>query len=319
MASVEKYDCIIIGAGAAGLTAALYATRRTLKVIVITKDLGGQASLAGTVENYPGLGKENGLEMMEKFKKQAEDYGAEIIFKEVEEIEKTKDQFTVKTREEEFIGKTIILAFGLTPKDLGVPGESELKNKGVSYCATCDGPLFKGKTVAVVGGGSSALDAAELLTKIAKKVYIIHRKDAFTGENVVINKLKESANIEILLNTEITEIKGDKKVESINITNSQTNEEDKIECDGVFVEVGYIAKTAIVKDLVERNERKQIKISRDCETSCPGVFAAGDVTDITYKQIVISAGEGAKAALQAYKYLQQKSGNRVGVDWGKST
>lgn len=319
MASVKKYDCIIIGAGAAGLTAALYAVRRTLKTIVITKDLGGQASLAGTVENYPGLGEENGLKIMEQFKEQAEKNGAEIVFREVDEIEKGKDQFIVKTRDENYIGKTIILAFGLTPKDLGVPGEYELKNKGVSYCATCDAPLFKDKTVAVVGGGNSALDAAELLTKIAKKVYMIHRRGNFGGENVVLEKLKERDNIEVLLNTEITEIQGSNKVESIKIKDNQTNEANEIKCAGVFVEVGYIAKTDMVKDLVECNERKQIKIGRDCETSCPGVFAAGDVTDITYKQIVISAGEGAKAALQAYKFLQQKSGKNVGVDWGKST
>ncbi|MBU0613163.1 thioredoxin-disulfide reductase [Patescibacteria group bacterium] len=319
MSSAKEYDCIVIGAGAAGLTAALYAVRRTLKTVIITKDFGGQASLAGTVENYPGVDKAKGIKIMELFKKQAEDHGAKIIYKEVEAIEKGEEQFVVKTRDEEFIGKTIILAFGLTPKDLGVPGENELKNKGVSYCVTCDGPLFKNKTVAVVGGGNSALDAAELLTKIAKKVYMIHRKDSFSGENIVADQLMKRDNIEVLLNTEVTEIQGNDKVESIKTKNNQSSKESIVKCDGVFVEVGYIAKTDIVKDLVECNERKQIKIGRDCETSCPGVFAAGDVTDITYKQIVISAGEGAKAALQAYKFLQQKSGNHVGVDWGKST
>ena len=317
MSSNKEYDCIIIGAGAAGLTAALYAVRRTLKTVVITKDLGGQASLAGTVENYPGVGKKSGLEIMEHFKDQAEEHGAEIIFKEVDGIKKEKEQFVVNTRDESYVGKTIILAFGLTPRDLGVVGENELKNKGVSYCATCDGPLYKDKTVVVVGGGNSALDAAELLSKIAKKVYMVHRKDSFNGDGVVFKQLKERDNIELLFNTEIKEITGNNKVESIKINNNQTSEKDEIKCDGVFVEVGYIAKTDIVRNLVECNERNQIKVSRDCETSCPGIFAAGDVTDITYKQIVISAGEGAKAALQTYKYLQQKKGSHVGVDWGK--
>ncbi|MFA6392066.1 MAG: thioredoxin-disulfide reductase [Patescibacteria group bacterium] len=317
MPSAREYDCIIIGAGAAGLTAAIYAARRTLKTLVITKDLGGQASIAGIVENYPGLGKTNGLEIMEQFKKQAEDSGAEIIYQEVNKIEKTDSEFRITTSKEEFIGKTVILAFGLTPRDLGVPGENGLKNRGVSYCSTCDGPLFKNKTVIVVGGGNSALDSAELLSKIANEVYLIHRQDFFRGENIILDKIKQKENVKILLNSEVVEIHGSNKVEAVSIKNNQTEEEDKINCDGVFVEVGYIAKTDIVKDLVDRNDRNQIVINSNCETSCPGVFAAGDVTDIVYKQVVISAGEGAKAALQTYKYLQRKTGRQGGVDWGE--
>jgi thioredoxin reductase (NADPH) len=316
MSAAREYDCIIIGAGAAGLTAAIYAARRTLKTVVLTKDLGGQASIAGLVENYPGLGKETGLNIMERFKKQAEEYGAEIVYREVNQIGKKGDQFFVKTADNEFSSKVIILAFGLTPRDVNVPGESEFKKKGVSYCSTCDGPLFKDKTVAVVGGGNSALDSAELLSKIAKQVYLIHRGDEFRGEKIVLSKLKERDNVLMLMNTEIAEISGGGIVKAIKVINNQTSEAMEIKCDGVFVEVGYIAKTEIVKDLVERNERTQIKINSNCETSCPGVFAAGDVTDITYKQIVISAGEGAKAALQAYKFLQHKAGKTVGVDWG---
>ncbi|MFA6272611.1 MAG: thioredoxin-disulfide reductase [Patescibacteria group bacterium] len=317
MSAAREYDCIIIGAGAAGLTAAIYAARRTLKTVVLTKDLGGQASIAGLVENYPGLGKETGLNIMERFRKQAEEYGAEIVYREVSQIEKTDDQFLVRTADDEFYGKVIILAFGLTPRDLNVPGESEFKNKGVSYCSTCDGPLFKNKTVVVVGGGNSALDSAELLSKIAKQVYLIHRGDEFRGEKIILEKLKERDNVLMLMNTEIAEITGENTVSAIQVKNNQTNEAKEIKCDGVFVEVGYIAKTGIVKDLVERNERNQIKINSNCETSYPGVFAAGDVTDITYKQIVISAGEGAKAALQAYKFLQHKAGKTAGVDWGR--
>jgi thioredoxin reductase (NADPH) len=319
MSPAKEYDCIIVGAGAAGLTAAIYAARRTLKTIVITKDLGGQASIAGVVENYPGIGKDTGMEIMERFKNQAEEFGAEIVYKEVESIVKKDEQFLVKTAGQDFVCRVVILAFGLTPRDLNVPGEAEFKNKGVSYCSTCDGPLFKDKTVVVVGGGNSALDSAELLSKIAQKVYLIHRGDEFRGEMIILDKLRASNNVSILMNTEITEITGDQIVKEIEILNNQSEKKERLICDGVFVEVGYIAKTDIVKDLVERNERNQIIIGTNCETSCRGVFAAGDVTDITYKQIVISAGEGAKAALQAYKYLQQKTGKSVGVDWGEKS
>lgn len=319
----KEYDVIIIGGGAAGLAAAIYTSRRTLKTLVISKDLGGQASLATTIENYPGRETVSGFELMNDFKKQAEKFGAEIIFEEVEKIEDLRGKFLIKSFHHQYISQAVILAFGLTPCDLKVPGEQEFKGKGVSYCATCDAPFFKNKIVAVVGGGNCALDAAELLSKNATKIFIINRENNLRGEEILEKRVREKDNIKIFFNTEVVEIKGDKTVTAIMIKNNQNQETKELTCQGVFVEIGYIAKTKIVKELVELNEKNQIKISRDCETSHPGIFAAGDVTDVTYKQVVISAGEGVKAALQTYKYLQQqksevqKSKAKIEIDWGK--
>jgi len=312
----KEYDLIIIGGGAAGLTAAIYASRRALKTLVISKEIGGQASSAFQIENYPGRELIGGSELMNDFKKQAEKFGTEFILEEVKEIKNQGNNFLLKTSQQQYFSRSLILAFGLTPRDLGVTGEKEFKNKGVSYCATCDAPLYKNKSVVVVGGGNSALDAAELLSKIANKVYLILRGDSFTGEKILQERVKEKKNIEILFNTEIEEIKGEKTVSAIKLKNNQTQKEKELACEGVFVEIGYITKTNIVEGLVELNERRQIKIDHDCETSYPGIFAAGDITDITYRQVIISAGEGAKAALQAYKYLQ-KAGKTIGVDWGR--
>ncbi|PIS43027.1 MAG: thioredoxin-disulfide reductase [Candidatus Kerfeldbacteria bacterium CG08_land_8_20_14_0_20_40_16] len=312
----KEFDLIIIGAGAAGLTAAIYAARRTLTTLVLTKDIGGQANLASHIENYPGYDSTDGFELMDKIKKQAEKFGARFLMQEVKEIKKQDKYFQIITTQSKFTAHAIILAFGLTPRDLGVPGEQELKNKGVSYCINCDGPLFKEKTVVVVGGGNSALDAAEYLSKIATQIYLINRGDSFQGERCLVERIEKMKNIKVFSNSEVSEIEGENKVASVRVKNNQTTQEQELFCDGVFVEVGYVAKTDLVKDLVELNERRQVKINRNCETSCPGVFAAGDVTDIAYKQVVIAAGEGAKAALQAYQYLQQKQGKSVKVDWG---
>lgn len=313
----KEYDLIIVGGGAAGLTAAIYASRKALKTLVIAKDIGGQASSAPQVENYPGRDLVSGFALMNDFKKQAEKFGAEFVITEVRKIEDQENKFLVKTTQQQYFSRALILAFGLTPCDLGVTGERKFKNKGVSYCVTCDAPLYENKTVVVVGGGNSALDAAEYLSKVADKVYLIHRGGSFTGEKVLQERVRERNNIEMLFNTEIEEIKGGKTVSAIKLKNNQAQEEKELACQGIFVEIGYVAKTDIVEGLVALNEKQQIKINRDCETSHPGIFAAGDMTDITYKQIIISAGEGAKAALQAYKYLQQKSSGAVRVDWGR--
>lgn len=313
----KEYDLIIIGGGAAGLTAAIYAARRTLATLVIAKDIGGQANLASSIENYPGRYPIGGYELVSEIKKQAEEFGAQVLLTEVSEIKKEADEFIITTPENNFKAKALILAFGLTPRDLGVPGEREFKNKGVSYCANCDGPLFKDKTVAIVGGGNSALDAAEYLSRVAKKVYLIHRADSFRGEQVLIDRVKEIKTIELFFNTEVKEIKGTDKVNAVLVQNNQSSKERELECDGVFVEVGYIAKTDLIKEFVKLNPRRQVIVNNNCETSCPGIFAAGDVTNSPYKQLVIAAGEGAKAALQAYQYLQKGKNKTTIIDWGK--
>jgi len=309
------YDIIIIGAGPAGLTAGLYASRRTLKTLILSKDLGGQAALSYDVENYPGVDLIDGLSLMNRFAKQAQKFGAEIKYGGVKKIAMINNQFIVETQKEKYQGKAIILAFGLEPTNLNIPGEKEFKGRGVSYCATCDGPLYKNKIVAVIGGGNSALDAAEYLAKLAKKVYLIHRRDQFRGEEVVIEQLKKNKKVEMVLSSEILEIKGNNFVKSIIIKDNGHDKTRELEVDGVFVEIGYTPKTSLVKNLVKLNNESEIITDQDSNTSHGGIFACGDVTDCPYKQIIISAGEGAKAALQAYKYLCLQKGENILPDW----
>lgn len=300
----KKYDVVIVGAGPAGLTSAIYTSRRALSTLVVSKDIGGQLALTDDIENYPGFENIAGLELAQKSQQQAAKTGTEFLFEEVESLTKNKEGFILKAVSgKEVEGKVVILAFGLTPRSLGVPGEKELTGKGVSYCATCDGPLYKDKVVTVVGGGNSALDAAEYLSKLAKKVYLIHRRDTFRGEQVLVDQVKAAKNVEIIYNSNTQEIKGKDSVESL-VYKTNDGEVNEIATDGVFIEIGHVAKTDWLGDMLELSERKEIKISRDCQTNVDGIFAAGDISDITYKQAVISAGEGAKAGLQAYRYLQ---------------
>ncbi|MBT4850228.1 FAD-dependent oxidoreductase [Candidatus Parcubacteria bacterium] len=305
--STDNYDIVIIGGGPSGLTAAIYTTRRSLKTLVISKDIGGQLSLTDDVENYPGFESIGGMDLSVKFQQQAAKTGTEFLFEEVVSLEKKENgdtKFSVKTASgKEINAKAVILGFGLTPRNLGVPGEIELTGKGVTYCATCDGPLYRGKVVVVVGGGNSALDAAEYMSKLAKKVYMLVRKDKFRGEQILAKKVHDAENIEVVFQVNAKEIKGTDKVESL-VYATDDGKETEIDVDGVFIEIGHIAKTDWLKDVVDRTERGEIKISIDNETNQPGIFAAGDVTEITYKQAVISAGEGCKAALQAYRYIQ---------------
>ncbi|MFH0873809.1 MAG: FAD-dependent oxidoreductase [Candidatus Komeilibacteria bacterium] len=322
---MKKYDIVVVGAGPAGLSAAMYTSRRAMSTLLISKDIGGQAAATDIMENYPGFLSISGYDLMQKFLEQAQQQGAEVLSGEVTKIEKQKDNsYIVTTVVEKFQCSAVILAFGLTPRDLGVPGEAELRYKGVTSCATCDGPLFKGKDVIVVGGGNAALDAIEYMSKLANKVYAVVRAEKFKGEQVLIDRLKQCQNVEVIFNAQIKEIKGSGKVESatISLANADgTLTGREISVSGIIVEIGYIAKTDWVASLVKLNDKKEIITDRDNRTSDPGVFSCGDVSDITYKQAVISAGEGAKAALQAVKYLQAKSGTApvtgVGIDWGK--
>lgn len=301
------------------MTAALYTSRRGLKTLVISQDIGGQAAITPEVENYPGFESVDGLELMEKFRKHAEKFGTEFLIDEVQAVIKKEDgNFVVKTASENFGTEVVILAFGLSHQHLNVPGEERLTGRGVTYCATCDAPLFKGKKVAVVGGGNSAIDAAIYLSEIASQVHLIHRRSEFRGEEFLVNQLSDLTNVEVKLDSVIKEIKGKERVESITVVNvNEDQKTEEITVDGVFIEVGLVVKADFIKGLVDFNERNEIKISPDCETSVPGIFAAGDVTTVTYKQIVISAGEGCKAALQAYLYLQKKKGKKgaVVIDW----
>lgn len=311
-----NYDLIIIGAGPAGMTAAVYARRRELKVLMIAKSTGGQMALAHEVENWPGTQSISGFELANNMKTQAEKWGAEFISAEVLTIEKTANEFIVKTDGAQYTGEAVILAFGLTPKDLGVPGEKELIGKGVSYCATCDGPFFRNKKVAVIGDGNSALEAVEYLAKLASQVYLVIKAKEFSGESVLVKTIKTLNNVEVVCCYAASEIKGEAKVESLHLTQIESNENRELVVDGVFVEIGQAPKTSWLKGLVDLNDRGEIIADKLTQTNVEGIFAAGDCTDVGYKQMIIAAGEGAKAALSAYKYIAAKAGKVATPDWG---
>jgi thioredoxin reductase (NADPH) len=310
----KVYDVIILGAGPAGLTAAIYACRRELKTLVISKDTGGQITKAHSMENFPGFEKIMGAELAQKMAAQAEKLGAEIIFEEVTSIDKKGKNFAVKTTKN-YEGKALILAYGKTPRNIGIPGEEKYSGKGVSYCATCDMPIFKNKIIAIVGGGDSALDAALYGANIAKKVYVIHRRDELRAAEIATNTAKKTKTIEFVLSSIPKEIKGDKFVKSIVVENVNTHGTKEIPVDGVFVEIGYEVKTEMVSHLVKLDNYKQIIIDNLCTTSQPGIFAAGDITNTPIKQAVVAAGEGAKAALTAYNWLHQVK-TTITTDWG---
>ncbi|MCX6797697.1 MAG: FAD-dependent oxidoreductase [Candidatus Falkowbacteria bacterium] len=301
------YDLIIIGSGPAGMTASIFATRREMKTLIIGKELGGQMIWANEIENYPGFGLISSFELINKIKDQVLSFGAELKNDEVQKIERQADSsFVVYTIKERFIARTIIVALGLSPRRLAVPGEIELNGHGVSYCANCDGPFYKNKTVAVIGGGNSALDAAEVLSKIATQVYLIHRNNKLKAFEILVQEVKNRSNIEMLLNYDMKEIVGQTKVEKIVVTNKLEGKDKEIILDGVFIEIGRIASTDLVADFVDRTEGQQIIINNRGETKTPGLFAAGDVTDCEFKQIPVAMGQGTIAALSAYQYLQTK-------------
>jgi thioredoxin reductase (NADPH) len=311
-----NYDTIIIGAGPAGLTAAIYACRRLMKTLVISKDLGGQIAKAPDVKNFPGFESISGAELVQKMLGQAQKLGAEVVFDEIKSIDRKGEGFVIQTQNASYKCKALILAYGKTPRSIDVQGEKKFIGKGVSYCATCDMPVFKNKTVAIVGGGNSALDAAIYGSKLAKQIYVIHRREEFRADNITIGKAKKTKNIQFVLNSIIKEIKGNNFVKSIVIEDVNTKKTKEIPVEGIFVEIGYEVKTEIVSHLVKLDNLKQVIIDNTCSTSHPGIFAAGDITNTQMKQSIVAAGEGAKAALSAYNYLQGKPTTII-TDWGK--
>jgi alkyl hydroperoxide reductase subunit F len=297
------YDLIIIGAGPAGITAAVYAARKRLNFLVISKDIGGQAAWSGDIENYTGYQFISGPELTAKFEEHLRQYN--IALRENEEalgIQKAGDVITVTSDNGQYQARSVIIASGKKSKELNVPGEKEFKNKGLTYCATCDGPLFSGKKVAVIGGGNSALDAALQLIKIAKHVYIVNIASALGGDAVMRDKLIRSENVTVLNGAQVAAISGDRFVKGIRV--KREGREEELAVEGVFVEIGLIPNAGFAVG-IEKNQLGEVKINCANETNIPGIFAAGDVTDVPEKQIIIAAGEGAKAALSAFKYLAQ--------------
>ena len=301
---MQIYDLIIIGAGPAGITASVYAARKKLNFLVISLDIGGQTAWSGDIENYTGYQFITGPELTQRFEEHMRKYG--IALKENEEVlelTKSGEVISVKTNKETYQSWAVIIASGKKSRELGVPGEKEFKNHGLTYCATCDGPLFSGKIVAVIGGGNSSMDAGLQLIKIAKHIYIINITDQLAGDAIMFEKIKAAGNVTILNNHQVTAVLGDKFVRAIKIKNKEGEKELAVE--GVFVEIGLIPNSAFAKN-VEKNAKNEINIDLFNQTNIPGIFAAGDVTNVLEKQIIIAAGEGSKAALSAFRYLAQK-------------
>jgi len=295
------YDLVIIGAGPAGITAGVYAARKKLNTLVITEDIGGQTAWSGEIENYTGYQFITGPDLAQKFEEHMKQYNLTLKEGEgVEQIKKTGDAITVKTKKGSYEARTIVIASGKRTRELGVPGEKEFKNKGLTYCATCDAPLFSGKDVAVIGGGNSALDAALQLMSIANKIYLININAQLGGDAIMREKAMESKLVTVYNNSQVTAVRGEKMVSGIKVR--KEGKEELLAVEGIFVEIGLIPNTDFAADL-EKNKLEEIKVNSNNETNIPGIFAAGDVTDVPEKQIIIAAGEGAKAALSAFKYL----------------
>lgn len=304
----KPYDIIIIGAGPAGMTAGVYAARKKLKTLIISRDIGGQAAWSSDIENYLGFSMVTGADLVKKFEEHLENYKDElelrVVISGVKKIAKKGKNFVLHLgdgKKEE--AKTVIVAGGKIPRELGVQGEKEFLNRGVSYCAWCDGPLFKGKDIAIIGGGNSALDTILNVHKIVNQIYVVNITPELTGDAVMIEKATELANVRILNNTEVVAIEGDKIVSSVRIKSRDGGLQKDLPVSGVFIEVGFIPATDYLKDLVKLNKYGEIIIDKTNMTSVKGIFAAGDITDIEEKQIITAAGEGAKAAICAAKYL----------------
>ena len=297
------FDLIIIGGGPAGLTSAVYAARKKMDTLLLTKEFGGQLMWTREIENYMGYQFISGPELMTKFEEQVKHFAVETKYEEVTGIAVHNDgTFLVKTGEGEYQSKTVILAPGKRSRLLGVPGEKEFTGRGVSYCATCDGPLFANKIVAVVGGGNSAVQAAIELSGVSPTVYLVARRD-YVADPILLDKMQAAGNVIELKGYVAEGVYGKEVVEKLTIRNIASRSTQDLAVKGIFVEVGLQPNSEFLAGLVEVNDQKELIIDCRTRTNIPGVFAAGDVTNGPDKQIVIAAGDGAKAALMAYDYL----------------
>ncbi len=300
------YDILVIGGGPAGLNAALYSKRKGANVAIIAKDIGGQVRDTSTVENYLGYSSISGEGLVKEFADHVKALDIPVFdFSTVESIgvsEDSKVKEVILSDGTTYKAKSIIIATGSKPRKLGVPGEEEFFGKGVAYCAICDGPFFTGLDVIVAGGGNSAIEAAIDLSKIANKVTVVHRSQ-LRADQILIEQVEKLENVEIHLETQIQSIQGEKLMSGIKVLDKSTGKTSVIEANGIFVEIGYLPNTEIFNGVIELNDRKEIMVDRYGETNIKGIFAAGDCTDTPYKQIIMSAGDGAKCALAANDYL----------------
>ncbi|HMA69300.1 MAG TPA: FAD-dependent oxidoreductase [Candidatus Mcinerneyibacterium sp.] len=304
--SDKLYDVIVIGGGPAGMNSALYASRKGLDTGIITFDWGGQTLKTSTIENYIGTKEIEGMDLAEEWKDHMLSYNVDKLgFTKITNIKKEDDIFKLQTDNNlKFKSKTVIITTGAKKRHLNVPGEDKFEGKGISYCATCDAPLFSDKEVAIVGGGNSAVEAIVDLGKIAKKIHVIELLEDYTADEVVLEKIKPYEDkITTHFNHTIKKIKGENNLEKVVLEHKNTKDTKEIELDGIFVEIGLIPNTSIFKDFVKMNDYNEIITDKLCKTNIDGLFAAGDATNIPYKQVVIAAGQGATAALSAYHYL----------------
>ncbi|WP_416335578.1 thioredoxin-disulfide reductase [Clostridium fessum] len=300
------YDIIIIGSGPAGLSAAIYAQRACLDTIVIEKNgiSGGQVLNTWEVDNYPGFPGVTGFELSRQFREHANKLGARVVQDEVVQVELSRNVKKVVCEEETYEARCVILASGAHHRTLEVPGEEELRGAGVSYCATCDGAFFRGRTVAVVGGGDAALEDAIFLARMCEKVYIVHRRDKLRGAKRLQERLQALENIEFVWNSETVAIEGNAQVEALRLRQTKTGEERRLDVDGVFIAVGIAPESELYAGQLELDEQGYIRADESGQTSVPGVFAAGDVRTKALRQILTAASDGANCVASAERYLQ---------------
>lgn len=309
---IIKVKMVILGSGPAGLSAALYAARANLEPVVLTgMQLGGQVSLTNTIENYPGFPEGvGGQDLVDLFQKQAERFGAHIEYDSATDVDLKERPFRIKTYNSEYLTDTLIIATGAQATQLDVPGEKELTGRGVSYCATCDGWFFKDKDVVIVGGGDSALEESLFLTRYAKSITIIHRRDSLRAGVILQQRAFDHPKIRFILDSVITEIMGEEAVKKVRLKNLKTNELSELPTDGVFIFIGHIPSTQIFVDALDLDGHGYIKTDKLLSTNVPGIFVAGEAGDPDYRQVVTSAGMGAAAAMQAIRFLQAQEENQ---------
>lgn len=308
MTNNHVYDMVIIGGGPGGYTAALYAVRAGLDTVVLEKfSAGGQMALTDQIDNYPGF--ENGIDgftLAEKMKQGAERFGAQTKYAEVKNVDLNASPKVIETSEGTFYGRTVVFSTGANPRELGLPEEKELVGRGVAYCASCDGMFYRGKTVVVVGGGNTAAEDALLLSRLAKKVILVHRRDSLRATKVYHEPLMQAENVEFRWNSVVTELLHDAKITGVKLKDVQTGEETVVECDGVFVSIGRKPATELVKDQLTLDQSGYVVADESTRTNIPGVYAVGDVRTKVLRQVVTAVADGAMAVYYAEEYLAEQ-------------
>lgn len=304
----EHLKTLIIGSGPAGLSAALYAARAELAPLVLSgQEFGGQVSITHIVENYPGFPEGiGGPELVQLFQKQAERFGARLVFDTATKVDFSKKPYKVETYNGEYTADTIIIATGASPRNLQIPGEKKFTGKGVSYCGTCDGFFFKDKNIVVVGGGDSAMEEGSFLTRFAKKVTVIHRRDELRASAIMEKRAFDNPKMDFIWDTVVESVNGNGVVDSLHLKNVKSGEESDFKTEGLFIFIGHLPNTDIFQGQLKLSEEGYIEANRYMETSVPGVFAAGEVADPHFRQVISSSGMGASAAIQATRYLEDQ-------------